>query len=184
MSEIWKVIAGYEGFYEVSSLGNVKRLERMVPTRGRQGPMVRRWKEKILKATATKKAKYLFVSLCKNGVVTNKLVHRLVCEAFHGYCQKGFQCAHLDGTRDNNVPENLKWVTPKENQRQRRLHGRANLGENAHQAILSKSNVIEIRRRRSAGEIYRTIAEDYGVHLSTIQYAVTGKNWQYVEEGL
>lgn len=184
MSEIWKTVIGYDGFYDASSRGRIRRLGGLVKTRGRYGPMVRKWPERILKQTAHSKLKYMYVSLCKNGVVVNKLIHRLVCEAFHGPCPEGKQCAHLDGTRDNNVPENLQWVTPKENQRQRRLHGRANLGENAHQAILSKSDVIEIRRRRSVGEIYRTIAEDYGVHLSTIQYAVTGKNWQYVEEGL
>lgn len=48
------------------------------------------------------------------------LVHRLICEAFHGACPSDkCQVDHLDRDPSNNRPENLRWVTPSENSRNR-----------------------------------------------------------------
>lgn len=172
----WLPVAGYEGLYEVSSSGQVRRLPSIISGRNNMGPMTRRWPGKILKQNQQKLG-YLMVQLCKDGAVKGKLVHRLVCVAFNGLCPPGLQCAHLDGTRGNNVPNNLKWVTAKENQAHSLLHGTSNRGDAAHQAILKLSDIPIICRRRKGGETYSSIAKDYGVHLSTIQYAVSGKNW-------
>lgn len=66
MKEIWKTIENYDD-YQVSNLGNVKSLKF--------------GKEKILKAGLIGNG-YLQVSLCKNGIKNNWLVHRLVANAF------------------------------------------------------------------------------------------------------
>lgn len=43
-------------------------------------------------------------------------VHRLVCAAFHGPAPfPNAEVDHLDGVKDNNAPNNLRWVTSKEN---------------------------------------------------------------------
>ena len=65
--ERWKPIFGYDGMYEVSSLGRVRSLKfgkvRVLrPGKHRQG--------------------YLQVDLCKDGKVNRFLVHRLVAQAF------------------------------------------------------------------------------------------------------
>ena len=50
----------------------------------------------------------------------NYYVHRLICEAFHGKCPEGkSQVDHLDRDPSNNRPENLRWVSPSENCRNR-----------------------------------------------------------------
>jgi len=155
-------IPDFEGLYEASSLGRIKRLSR------------------ILKQQSSKLG-YLYITLCKNNIKTSKLVHRLIAQSFHGNCPRGMECAHLDGIRTNNKVENLKWVTPKENQAHRKLHGTDNIGDNASQAILTNHDIPVIRKRRSNGETYKSIAKDYGVHLSTIQYAVNGRNWGHIK---
>ena len=43
-------------------------------------------------------------------------IHRLVLEAFVEACPDGKECDHIDRVRTNNKLENLRWVTPKENQ--------------------------------------------------------------------
>lgn len=65
MKEFWKDIEGYEGIYQVSNLGRVKRV-----TTGR-----------ILKS-GKNIGGYLYVNLCKQRVVSNKRIHRLVAQAF------------------------------------------------------------------------------------------------------
>lgn len=43
MNEIWKDVVGYEGYYQVSNLGNIKALERQI----RKGDIIQTRKEKI-----------------------------------------------------------------------------------------------------------------------------------------
>lgn len=72
---------------------------------------------------------YKSVSLCHNNIKVTKSVHRLVCSAFHGPpSNKTLQVRHLDGTRDNNIPNNLAWGTQVENWEDRKAHGRGNGG--------------------------------------------------------
>jgi hypothetical protein len=180
MNEIWLPVTGYEGLYEVSSFGRVRSLNRIHKSRNQWGEITRSWPAKLLRLNRQIKTGYYHVQLCSAGKIKAHLVHRLVCEAFNGPSPQGLECAHLDGTRTNNSAENLKWLTSKENQSHRVIHGTANIGDNAHQAILCEAEIPRIRERRKQGETYRNIAEDYGVHLSTIHYACNGKNWSCV----
>ena len=78
--EKWRDIAGYEGLYQVSNLGRVKSLERIVTRKNGRKISV---KERILKP-ATRPDGYLQVVLCDNSDKKKAFkVHRLVCEAFH-----------------------------------------------------------------------------------------------------
>ena len=64
--EIWKDIKDYEGLYQVSSLGKVKRTD----------------KNKLLKENLSGCRKYLKVNLSKHGKASLKRVHQLVAIAF------------------------------------------------------------------------------------------------------
>ena len=80
MAEVWKNIKGYEGRYQVSNMGRVKSLERIVL---KKDGSEQHKKERILKPR-TKPNGYLQVNLCNgSGKKKTVLVHRLVCEAFH-----------------------------------------------------------------------------------------------------
>lgn len=107
--ELWKEIKGYEGLYEVSSLGRVKSL------RGWNGSQYIS-REKILKITIAKDEKhYDTVSLHKNKKSKSCMIHRLVAEAFLPNPENLPHVMHLDEDRHNNKLFNLQWGTAKEN---------------------------------------------------------------------
>lgn len=142
--------------------------------------IMRRRKGKVLSPLTFAKTGYLGFQLSVRGKIKFELAHRLIAMTFHGLPDEGMVCAHLDGTRTNNAAENLAWVTPSENQSHRVAHGTSNRGEGAYQAKLTESDVREAIKSRAEGKTYREIAQRYGVHLSTIQYAVNGSNWSHL----
>ena len=105
--EIWKDIKGFEGVYQVSNTGKVRRLifknNRVV-------------KDKVREKKPTDNGNgYLIVSLQNCNKRKNYYVHRLVAEAF---CDKSINCSvvnHKDYNKYNNAAENLEWCTQKQN---------------------------------------------------------------------
>ena len=117
MKEVWQPIDGYEGLYEVSSLGKVRSVDRWLEKRGRAGVMLtQRLRGKTLRQLLDGN-KRLFVTLSKNGKRAPIRVHRLVAAAFLGPRPEGLQINHLDGDRINNAAANLEYCTPSENMR-------------------------------------------------------------------
>src|SRR5574344_166151 len=115
MEEIWKDIKGFEGYYQISTLGNVKSKDRIVSTFicGKNGS--RRIKGRILSPIKDKDG-YLIVGFNSKGYEKKERVHRLVAIAFidnkYGYEQVN----HIDGNKENNRMDNLEWCTNKYNQ--------------------------------------------------------------------
>jgi hypothetical protein len=112
MIEIWHPCAGFETHYEVSNLGNVRSIERMVNNRLNTG--LRKSPQKLLKAGKSKSGYYI-VSFCVDGVKSNQTVHRLVARAFIANELNKPQVNHKDGNKLNNHVDNLEWVTVSEN---------------------------------------------------------------------
>jgi hypothetical protein len=118
MNETWRPIAGYDG-YQVSDLGRVRSLDRVVTKMQRGRPVQHRLKGKVLRP-ATVARGYLAVALGRRGTM---YVHHVVLLAFVGPRPAGKQAAHGDGDRTNNALSNLRWATPKENTADRYRHG-------------------------------------------------------------
>ena len=111
--EEWRSIEGYEGLYQVSSLGRVRSCDRHVSN----GKGIRLLKGKVLKSRIGKHG-YLIINLSKDNKLTTFNVHRLVGKAFPEICgeyRKGLEIDHRNCVRDDNRAENLHWVTRKEN---------------------------------------------------------------------
>ena len=109
--EIWKDVEGFEGFYQVSNLGRVKSLPRLVPFK--QG-LYRMSSERILKYRVSEQG-YALVWLCKPNIKKQALVHRLVAHAFIPNPLGLPIVNHKDENPLNCHYENLEWCTYKYN---------------------------------------------------------------------
>ena len=126
--EQWRPVVGYEGLYEVSDQGQIKRVEGRVWNR--RGFWITR-KEGVLRP-GTDSDGYLIVGLCKGGVRKTKKIHQQVLLAFVGSCPSGHQTRHLNGERKDNRLVNLSWGTHAENMADIERHGNRHRGEAHH----------------------------------------------------
>ena len=108
MEEIWKPVIGYEGLYEVSNLGRVRSVDRLVKYSNGQ---IHLHKGRILSPGLVHKLGYLQVALCNNGKIKHKMVYRLVAEAFLPNPDNLPQVNHKDENPFNNCVDNLEWCT-------------------------------------------------------------------------
>ena len=112
MTELWKDIKGYEGYYQISNFGRVKSLTRTVMT-ARGIPYHHR--ERILSTTNLCTTRYEQASLHKGGKRVVRDVHRLVAETFiPNPCGYNF-VNHIDHNTRNNCVDNLEWCTQEYN---------------------------------------------------------------------
>jgi len=109
MGEVWKDIKGYEGIYQVSNTGKIKRIGKYSNQFGYT------WESDRLLKPSPKDNQYLIVNLSKNGKIKQKYVHRLVAEAFIPNPENKPTINHKDGDRSNNHVSNLEWATYAEN---------------------------------------------------------------------
>lgn len=173
-AEEWREIPGYEGLYEVSSLGRVRRSGKVSRVgRGRSsGGRIGR----VLKPQSHGSG-YWMVSLAdRDGVAKSCLVHRLVASAFLGPCPEGQEVNHRDADKRNNRPCNLEYVTHADNNRHARRLGLVSMGRG--QAKLTVDQVREILDG-DASEPARVVAERYGVSKSTIVHLRSGRSKYY-----
>lgn len=123
MKEIWKDIEGYEGLYQISNLGRIKSLKRM---------MKNRKCEEIIKSPSKSEKGYLRIALCKNGKIKYVSVHRLVANAFIPNLQNKPCVNHKDCDTSNNNVNNLEWCTYKENNSYLNHHLKRNISATIH----------------------------------------------------
>lgn len=110
MEEIWKDIEGYGGYYQVSTLGRVRSIDRVV--KGKNGRDYTK-KGKILKPFNF--GGYLNVGLFGTLSKPTQAVHRLVAFAFIPNPENKPCVNHINGVKTDNRLENLEWVTNYEN---------------------------------------------------------------------
>lgn len=117
--EIWKDVIGYEGIYQVSHLGSIKSLSRIILRNGKY-PFIS--KEITLKKCLNNRG-YLTVNLSKNGNKKVRTVHQLVAEAFLGHTPCGYELVvdHKNNIKTDNRFENLHIVTARVNSNKKHL---------------------------------------------------------------
>lgn len=183
--EVWKPVNGFEGYYEVSNHGRIRRIAGYQST----------YKGRLLSLSPNSTG-YPQITLSRPGKRKKMFVHRVVARAFLGPCPEGCEVNHIDGDKANNFASNLEYVTPSENRQHAydqglitpasgekhgtKTHPECYRGERASQAKLTADDVREIRRR-AGSETQRAIADDFGVDPSTISNVVRRKTWGHIE---
>lgn len=158
LMETWKPVVGYEGWYEVSNLGRVKRIK------GGIGAKVGH----ILKPQINSKWGYKVLSLSKKGQVKLNRVARLVAQAFIPNPENKPQVNHKDGIKTYDYVENLEWNTRSENIQHRCKVLGINMGEKSWKAKFNNKEVLRIKELLKQGIPQRRLAEDFGVCQRTI----------------
>jgi hypothetical protein len=116
--EQWKSIKGYEGYYEVSNLGNVKRLKTIIDAPYMKDSGYRTIRTKILKLLNRSKKGYKVVALSAEGITKRYSIHRLVAIHFITNPNNYTDVMHLDNNPHNNSIDNLIWGTKSMNMKQ------------------------------------------------------------------
>lgn len=109
--EEWRDVVGYEGFYQVSSLGNVRSIDRFyLSTRGKKVPIKGEAKKLHVNPDG-----YLELNIKRDGVQKLVRAHRLVADAFIPNPHDKPEVNHINGVKTDNRVCNLEWCTGEEN---------------------------------------------------------------------
>lgn len=153
--EVWRDVVGYEGVYQVSNFGRVKRVK---PSNGAISG-------RVLKPGVNKNS-VKNVNLCYKSRPKSHTVHRLVALAFLGDPPtERHVVAHNDGNPSNNRLANLRWATPAENSFDQVKHGTQKGKHHGRKSALTEDQVIAIRADHRSSSV---IGPEYGVHPSTV----------------
>lgn len=193
--ENWKPV--FNGAYEVSDLGNVRRAVAGISTFiGR--PLIPNFSP----------GGYLQIAFSANGKTKRMYVHHLVMSAFMGDRPCGYIVNHKDLDRTNNRLENLEYITQKENclhsfnaqgrkrgptKPPRELKGKQ-VGEKhwmkrnpenirhgeSLNSKLTETQVLEIREKRKNGKTCKDLVEEYNVSIAQISRICLRKRWAHI----
>ena len=160
--EKWKDIKGYEGLYQISNIGRVKRNEKIIhQSHNNYG--------------------YLHISLCKEGKVKTVVVHKLVAEAFIDNPNNYRQINHIDGNKQNNSVENLEWC----NQKYNNIHAlKKGLRKSKNIAMIQNNKIVKVLSNRMDIPIYlkRKVCQDLITRVCNGQRKTAyGCRWKYEE---
>ena len=174
--EIWASVSGYEGFYEVSDHGALRRIA--TPSGRPKCAIV---------APHIKRNGYLDYWLWLKGKVRLVQAHRLVIETFIGPIPDGLCVNHKNGVKSDNRLDNLEVVTPSENIRHgyrvlgRKPPNNPSYGEKNGSAVLNSEKVRSIRSLYATGLTQYQVADAFGVSQRTINLVVRRLTWGHVE---
>ena len=138
MIEKFKPVKGYAGIYEISNLGRVKSLSRIIE---RKDGNSRVTEDRIIIPFITKCGYHQIALTNKDGVKKKHYIHRLVANAFIENPNKLPIINHKDENKLNNRVDNLEWCSAYYNLRYGKM-----------QAKLVKINVID-----SKGDIVEVV---------------------------
>lgn len=187
--ETWKPVVGYEGLYEVSDLGRVRSVPRIIRTKRGEKEFCCRVKGQIIEPQERRHG-YLAVSLygkpSKNGRFTQKSVHRLVAEAFLPNPNNFTDVNHKDENKQNNALNNLEWMSHKGNTNygtaQKRRAEKVRNGSRSRKIDQLDISGNYIRTFPSLAEAHRQL----GFAQSNIHHAISGRyssaygyKWRY-----
>lgn len=178
IGEVWKEVVDYEGVYEISSYGRIKRLAISIPTRNKWGNITIHTKSRIHKYHLSTNGRPR-VQLSKQGVNTIFTLSRLVAIAFIPNPKMLPEVCHKDDNPLNNYYKNLFWGTQKDNMEDKCKKDRQAKGINHGMALLNEKQVIEIRNKFN-GDNHNALAAEYCTCRQNIRLIVNKVNWKHI----
>lgn len=176
--EVWKNVDGYKGLYQVSNLGDIKSLDKIVKCKGNN---TRISKGKILKQII-KKTGYSQVVLYKNNIRKYISTHRIVAQAFIPNPNNKSCVNHIDGNKLNNNISNLEWCTHIENMNHAWQNGLV-VGK---KVLMESLNNIPLLCFFSVKDAYIYLNKNYKGGISGCcngyQKSAYGYKWKYIKE--
>ena len=158
--EIWKDIKDYEGFYQVSNLGNVRSLDRKVKDTTKD--RIQHIKGRELKVADNGKG-YKLVFLNKGRSRENKYVHRLVAEAFIPNPNELKEVNHKNLNKNDNSVANLEWISSINNKRHYRKTEFAKISN------LKAKQTLRKKYEEKTAEVTPYIIETYSKQNKTLK---------------
>jgi hypothetical protein len=171
--ERWRPIRDFEGIFEVSDQGNVRRIVSRY-----LNPRVSLLKQE------THKQGYKRIHFRQNGRGRRALVHVLVAEAFLGEQPAGTQINHIDGDKANNRADNLEFVTPSRNVRHSLdvLGVQRAKGERNGMASLTDEQAQQIRMMHKTGRYKQVeLARMFNTSPTVIGRLLLRKTWRHID---
>lgn len=180
--EVWKDIDGYEGYYQVSNLGGVRSVDRIVLYKNGQK---RFHAGKVIKPQMDYQG-YLRVGLNVSGNFKTYRIHRLVVLNFLTNKENKDQVNHINGIKNDNRLLNLEWVTGSENIKHARKTGlikdtnerapkHGSLNPNSK---LNETDVKNIRKLRKEGFKLKELSDIYQVSVVHLSNICNHKYWK------
>jgi hypothetical protein len=111
MNEEWRDIPHYEGLYQVSNLGQIRSIDRVV----RRGIGTTKMLKGIILNPLFQRNGYMFVILSKNGKTKRMAIHRAVALAFIPNPDNKSEVNHINEDKRDNRVSNLEWITIHDN---------------------------------------------------------------------
>jgi hypothetical protein len=180
--EVWKAVKGYEDHYEISNLGRVRSLDRVVfrNDKGTGGEI--KMKGIIRKLTSTKKGYHSLV-LTKNKISRTISLHVLVANNFIKNPYNKDQINHINGLKTDNRIENLEWCTSQENvdhayQNGLRKRGQ-HVGTKNSRCKITEKQVIKIRSLKGK-MLQKDIAKKFNICQVTVSAILSKKLWEHI----
>lgn len=153
---MWRPVVGWEGVYEVSCAGEVRRI---LAARGaRIGQLIQ---PKVHHSG--------YVQIGLNRPAKTLWLHRIVLEAFVGLAPKGYECDHIDFDKSNNALDNLRWLPRAVNA------GRQPGGYDPQR--YSKITWDIVREIRASALPNTVMARKYNITPGNIWLIKTGRTW-------
>lgn len=189
--EVWGDIPDLEGYYQVSTLGRVRSLDRVITWYRRDiaRNVSKDMKGKIMKIK-TNNHGYCVIHLRKDQEDFHVSIHRLVARTFIPNPENKPCVNHMNGVKTDNRLENLEWCTISENTKHSIVTGLytppdislyQKRGETHPNSVVNDDKVRQIRKMREEGMTLMAIADVFGISFSNVDRICRRLNWKHVE---
>lgn len=176
ITEIWKPVFGYEGVYAISNNGNIVR----IASEAKPGTGNYARPQRAIKARKNNNG-YMIVDLWFGNRRKQKLVHRLVAEAFVPNPDRLPEVNHKDENPENCCADNLEWCDRKYNMNYGSIGSRI-AAANSKPVLMCDNNWVQVKSYPSIIEAQRQTGISQGSIgdcLHGRRKTAGGYKWQY-----